>query len=558
MRRISVFFLYFLLFSVPCYAQQARLLSIEYGKHTENQLNIAFVLSSKAKYKTFFLTGPSRFVIDFNNVSLADSFISSVAENVYVKKVRSAPRGGGDTRVVLDFKQGISLGRVAVKPALSDDKRVLLSLFIVSDVVAIEKKLEDVKKKPYIQDAPVMMAVADEHESMASEDEENDTDDGFFSDWEVSGKVSVEELGFFHNSLDAQQHNNYISGAVEPEIYREWDDGKQSFTFSPFFRYSQHDNKRTHFDIRELTWLLSEDDWELRVGSRKVFWGVAEGLHLVDIINQTDLVENTDTEDKLGQPMINLALIRDWGTLDLFILPGFRERTFAGQDGRLRSFPEVSVGHAEFEHHGFEKHMAYAVRWSHAIGDWDVGVSNFYGTSRDPVFKAKYSPSGSFSLIPYYELINQTGLDLQLTFEDWILKHEGIVRSGQGNAFYAMTTGVEYTFFDLFNSGLDLGLVGEYMYDTRGSNNTLAPFQDDFLTALRFAFNDVQSTEILAGVLFDRTNNTKFYNIEASRRIGDSFKVDVEMRFYSGAPPSDASYVVREDDHIRIEVGYYF
>jgi len=54
------------------------------------------------------------------------------------------------------------------------------------------------------------------------------------------------------------------------------------------------------------------------------FWGVTEFQHLVDIINQTDLVENIDTEDKLGQPMINLALINDWGTVDLFIMPYFR------------------------------------------------------------------------------------------------------------------------------------------------------------------------------------------------------------------------------------------
>ncbi len=389
----------------------------------------------------------------------------------------------------------------------------------------------------------------------ANQDEANTAKD-YFSDWEISGKISIEELGFFHTKLDSQQHANYISGAIEPEIYREWDDGRQTFTFKPFFRHGQHDNRRTHFDIRELTWDLAEDDWELRVGFRKVFWGVAEGLHLVDIINQTDLIENTDTEDKLGQPMINLALIREWGTIDLFIMPGFRERTFSGKEGRFRSYPEISVGEAEYDRHGFEKHMAYAARWSHVIGDWDVGLSHFYGMGREPTFKAKLTPTG-VELIPFYELINQTGLDIQLTHEDWILKHEAILRSGQGNAFYAMTTGVEYTLFDLFSSGLDLGFVAEYMYDTRGFNR-YSPFQDDILAALRFAFNDVQSTEILAGVMFDRTHNTKVFNVEASRRLGDSFKVEIEMRIFSGAPAADPSYDFREDDHVRMEIGYYF
>jgi hypothetical protein len=161
---------------------------------------------------------------------------------------------------------------------------------------------------------------------------------------DVSGYVGIESLGFFNTPLDSQQHSHYFSGSIEPEIYHEWDNGSQSLAFVPFYRYSQHDSRRTHFDIRELTWLKAADDWELRVGFRKEFWGVSESQHLVDIVNQTDFVENSDTEDKLGQPMINLALINDWGTFDFFLLTGFRERTFAGKEGRFRPIPEIDVG----------------------------------------------------------------------------------------------------------------------------------------------------------------------------------------------------------------------
>ena len=94
-----------------------------------------------------------------------------------------------------------------------------------------------------------------------------------------------------------------------------------------------HDGERTHFDVRELYWETFGETWDLRIGIARVFWGVVETQHLVDIINQTDTVENSDGEDKLGQPMINLSLVRDWGTVDLFVLPGFRERTFRGVSG---------------------------------------------------------------------------------------------------------------------------------------------------------------------------------------------------------------------------------
>ena len=103
----------------------------------------------------------------------------------------------------------------------------------------------------------------------------------------------------------------------------------------------------------------------------------------------------------------------------------------------------------------------------------------------------------------------------------------------------------------------DLGLVSEYHYDTRG-HHALSNLQDDFLAAVRFAFNDVASTEILAGVLFDRTNNSKFYSVEASRRFGEHWKLELEGRLYSGAPRTDWANMLKDDDHIRTELRYYF
>jgi hypothetical protein len=375
--------------------------------------------------------------------------------------------------------------------------------------------------------------------------------------WEISGHLGVENLTFTQNSLDNRQHNNYVSGVIEPELYHEWDAGNQSFAFVPYFRYSQHDSRRTHFDIRELTWVKVAETWELRVGIRKLFWGVTESQHLINIINQTDLVENTDTEDKLGQPMINLALINDWGTLDLFLLTGFRERTFPGVEGRIRASPPIDIDNARFEKKGIERHLAYAVRWSHTIGDWDLGFSHFYGTNRDPLFLPETDKFGNQRLLPYYEMINQTGLDLQVTKGSWLWKLEAIFRSSKTDDYFASTAGFEYTFFDVYETGLDIGILGEYLYDSRGQNfQTL--FEDDFLVAMRIAFNDVQSTELLAGIIFDRTSSAKFYNIEASRRFGDSWKLDMEARFFSGIPKADPAHFLRDDDHIRLEVSYHF
>ena len=376
--------------------------------------------------------------------------------------------------------------------------------------------------------------------------------------WELSGSVSAELRTFPYSAVTAaQDHVTNLSLAAQPEIYHEWDGGRQSLLLTPFLRWDQHDHRRSHFDLRELTYLYAADSWELRLGVRKVFWGVTEALHLVDIINQTDLIENIDTEAKLGQPMLNLALIKDWGTLDLFLLPRFRERTFAGRDGRLRSGIPVDTDRAQFESGAERWHLDGAARWSHVIGDWDIGLAHFYGTSREPRLRLAMVRPGAPVLIPRYDLIHQTSLDVQSTKGSWLWKLEALRRSGQGDSFFAATGGFEYTFYGVFDSVMDVGVIGEYIYDGRPAAQA-TPFDDDLVAGLRLALNDVQSTELLVSAIVDRSSGARFFNIEAGRRIGDRWKFELESRWFSGLPRSDPLFSFRDDDYVQLTLSRFF
>ena len=92
------------------------------------------------------------------------------------------------------------------------------------------------------------------------------------------------------------------------EYHRSWNDGEYLFDFVPSFRFDYEDSDRNLVDIQELAWIRVGDGWEFRAGVRKVFWGVTESRHLVDVINQVDFTEGLDGEEKLGQPMLNLSL----------------------------------------------------------------------------------------------------------------------------------------------------------------------------------------------------------------------------------------------------------
>lgn len=370
---------------------------------------------------------------------------------------------------------------------------------------------------------------------------------------EWSGFVSSELRYFPETPLFSEQyqHANF-SLVMQPMLRHEWDRGYQTFTFVPFLRWDQHDHQRSHADIRELTWLKAAENWELRLGIRKLFWGVTESQHLVDIINQTDAVEDIDGEEKLGQPMINLALIRPWGTVDLLVLPGFRTRTFPGVQGRLYGGLPIDTDQTRYESAAEEKHVDGAIRWTHTLDLWDIGVAHFVGTSREPRFLVQ-----DLRLIPYYEQIYQTSLDVQATQADWLWKLEWITRSGQQDRFTALTGGFEYTFVGVLDSAIDIGLLGEYLFDDR-KDNAPTLFQNDLMVGLRWLFNDIQSTELLASAIVDLDSHACFYMLEASRRLGDSWILSLEARFFARTPREDFAYAFRQEDYVQVALTWYF
>jgi len=378
------------------------------------------------------------------------------------------------------------------------------------------------------------------------------------SAWELTGQVAAEGRFFPQDAIAADKHDTNGSFALAPELYHDWNSGQLAVTISPFARIDQGDEERTHFDLREAFLLYSENKFEVRAGLRQTFWGVAESQHLVDILGQTDQVENPDGEDKLGQPMVELTLLPSFGTVELTLMTGFRERTYPGREGRLGKLP---VGDGVYESSDEEWHLDWAARWSHYLGAFDFGLSHFQGTSREPIFGLGGTKERPV-LAPYYPLIDQTGIEVQATLGGWLWKLETIRRAGfgskgQSRTFTAAVGGFEYTLVGVGGSVFDLGLIAEIHLDDRGDSAT-TPFQDDLFGGARLVLNDVQSTECLAGVIVDRESGSTLSSIEANRRVGDRWRISLEYRGFINIETTDPLYGIRHDDFVQIELARFF
>ncbi len=107
----------------------------------------------------------------------------------------------------------------------------------------------------------------------------------------------------------------------------------------------------------------------------------------------------------------------------------------------------------------------FAVRWKTRLGDMDIGLSHFYGVTRDPYFIFNYDFSDPY-LIPVYEKVNQTSLDLVYPWQDVLLKLEATYQTGSLEQFESVAAGFEYTFGGVFDSDLDLSWYVEAIGQT--------------------------------------------------------------------------------------------
>ena len=365
--------------------------------------------------------------------------------------------------------------------------------------------------------------------------------------------VGVETRYFKNPPKWARQSTDNLQTSVEGffEVFYPLD-SSHSITINPFFRKDGVDENRDLLDIREGYWLFESDPIEVLVGFNTVFWGVTESINLVDVINQTDTGDFSGNQ-KLGQPMINLQFLPKYGTFSLYLLPYFRERSFSGSKGRFRGLTEIEKDNSEFESTESLHNLDVALRYSHYFANVDFGVSYFKGTSREPLI----FPNTATGLFPYYEQINQIGLDFQYTYVDLLFKTEVIVRDGFSETYAAAVSGFEYTFYQTFDSDSDFSILIEYQHDGRSKNEPQILSDQDIFVGYRITLNDVSDSSFQGGIIHDtsRYNSTTF--LEYETRIYENFSFQVSVTEFSKAQTSDPSYIFDSDDFIQIKLTSY-
>jgi hypothetical protein len=372
---------------------------------------------------------------------------------------------------------------------------------------------------------------------------------------QFSGMIEAEGRWFPKSSDDGVVRKLFGSLAIEPRLQFQLNDAHK-FTLTGFGRVDTATASRTHVDMREAKYEGRFGALDVTLGVDRRFWGQLEAAHLVDVVNQIDVLEDIDAEDKLGQPLAELKWIGSKASFAVMALPYFRDRAFPQRQDRPNA-PMQVTGKAIRD--GVSNHWTpdFAARGTLTSGPFDVAVHYFNGLNREP--RLIMTPG---ALTPVYDRMSQFGGDALAVLGPVRLKAEGYYRRlrndkvAAGKSYGGFGLGAEYSFAGAIGAG-DLNLLAEYYHDTRGRAAT-SIFDRDVFAGFRYSGNDVASTEVLGGVLFDTRRSSKFVTLEASRRLSDAVKVSLDARLPVSVAADDPLRLLRDDGFVQLKLQLHF
>lgn len=209
----------------------------------------------------------------------------------------------------------------------------------------------------------------------------------FFGDFEL-------ELRAFAQSPAEPQQPRWLNTALAFRPGYSWSpESWLALRAIGLVRLDKHDTGRSRFDAREAYVQLSSGTWTATLGINRVFWGVAESRHLVDVINQVDFREDLSGDARFGQLMAMVS--RDtqrFGFIEVFALSWFRPQTFPANTTRP-GLPLPLSDNPRYESSQREWHVDLAARWSMNTADlaWALSYTvgraanqNSFPPSREP------------------------------------------------------------------------------------------------------------------------------------------------------------------------------
>lgn len=370
--------------------------------------------------------------------------------------------------------------------------------------------------------------------------------------WQLKGHAAL-GARLYSSPHEATKESHRLAVRLAPEW--RWADGGTSMVFSPALYLEGANNGRTRVDVNELYLSTRLGDTTVKAGLSRLFWGVTESRHLVDVVNPPDLAHHYAAEQRLSTAMLHVAHPTPVGRLEVLLLPWERDPKYPGTAGRPRTDLPI---HPAVEHPNGTP-PAFAARLAISQGGFDSHVYFFRGLDRETVLAARTQPMAApTELTATRRLIRQWGADLQVPVGNFLAKAELTYRSGYSRNFFSGVAGGEYALSGINGSVVDVSLLGEYQFDLRPADAPLTTLERAVYAGVRVALNDPASTEFKFGVVAETTTGARIWRGDASRRIAKNWTVEGTLHVFDNARKSPSLMDYRKDSYVEVLAKYHF
>jgi hypothetical protein len=134
---------------------------------------------------------------------------------------------------------------------------------------------------------------------------------------------------------------------------------------------------------------------------------------------------------------------------------------------------------------------------------------------------------------------------------------EAIQNNNSIEDYWAYQAGLEISQYGFLETKIDVSWLIEYGQDQLGEQSHRL-YQNDLFAGGRIALNDTGTTSFLVGIAYDRDYHSQLFKVEGNTRIGENIKLMMNLWLISADHPSDVSSFFRQDDHVNLDIVYYF
>jgi hypothetical protein len=387
-------------------------------------------------------------------------------------------------------------------------------------------------------------------------------------DWTLEkGFLGAESFYYPASGAPGQNHGS-IALTAQVELRGQLSQG-WSAKITPFGRVDPIDTHRSDFDLREAELDYSSGAWRYAFGMRRVSWSVTESVNIlpfqvVDIINQRDLAGDPAGQEKLGEAMATMSYQGERTLAEIYLLPWFRRRRFPDIEQREQPFRgEVDLNDSVDYVSGARDHRpGAALRLEQTFDAANVALVQYRGYAPQPLLSPNFLTHRATEL---YYLVDMSAVTVQATVGKWLLKSETAYFDTASNPhgpsaipgnYWASVSGLEYTFVRAVGDS-DLGIIAEWMHDSRGTAPQGTPFPNDVFVGLRWTPNDQADSQFLGGVVQGIDQRAAVAQLQYQRRIATQWQIKVIARGYAAQKASPLS-AFNDDELLQMELHFFF